>query len=426
MRGRRGSIQVIVHAARQLAVADFNFFRTPSSDPYCIVALGAQNFRTPTVYESLDPTWEHTGSLLIGSFLPSVILHLLGESEVHQFEEADAEDTLQFDVFDEDLMSGDDALGTCSLSLRDVFARPDEWFQFELKLSLAGNSSGGGALTVSVCWEPAPFLLPYVSRLVSVICFAASFALLFSAAQCRWQPPALEAGELRQPGVAAALLLGCGAMLLAAALHFVLAHSSGHGRTDDLTAAQDASQGLSDALLAYGVPGRRPTSASPTILVDARARGMMSYELSVSVTDQLTKIAHLPIVISAWWLPLKGMSLAALALLLQFSQALSLRIHAGQVLAITGVFAAALGTAIAMCAETGPAAKRQARKLKMLRHAAMTKSKENFPEGGARIMPSGVRRRDFVSSQFADCVEDLGQVCMLFGTCQLLGRRPQI
>mmetsp|Transcript_85641 Transcript_85641/g.223181 ORF Transcript_85641/g.223181 Transcript_85641/m.223181 type:complete len:254 (-) Transcript_85641:112-873(-) len=238
--------------------------------------------------------------------------------------------------------------------------------------------------------------------MTSVICLTVSFALLFLAAHCRWQHPALEVGALLQPGVAATLLLGCVVMLLAAILHFVMAHMLGHARIDDLAAAQDASQGLRDALSAHGMPGKQLASSSPTILVDARARGMMRYELSISVTDQLTKLAHLPIVVIAWLLPFGGLALAGVAMLLQLLQALSWRIYAGQVMAIAGVFVAVVGVALAVTAESGPRAKSQERQRNMKRHSMVTKSwAENFSEVGSTHTASGMRRRDFVKSRVA-------------------------
>jgi len=395
--GHRGNLQVIVHSARQLAPADFKLLKKPSSDPYCVCSLGAQSFRTPTINENLNPTWEHPGSIIMGSFLPASVLKLMGETQVSEHDDTQNLHLLRFEVFDEDLMSADDSLGHCSVDLTDVFSRQEEWIQFELKLRPVPGMPAGGCLIVSACWEPAPFLPTYVLRIVSAIVFAVAAATCFLASQCRWQSSAASP-LLSEPGVAAALLLASLTLILATAFHFVLAHAAARRPIDELAAEQSASQGLSDALSTYGVPGKAPTSDAPSLLsVKIHARGMMSYELGVSTTPDLFRALQLPLALLAWLLPIGGTALCGVAVLLQFVQRLPDWIYPGYVFGCFGFLAAASGLVLAVVVESGPRAEHFARKQKMKRHAALVRRKTiELSESNSVSTTQTMGRRSYV------------------------------
>lgn len=397
----RGCLQVLVHAARSLAPADFKLLKKPSSDPYCMVALGSKRFRTATVNENLNPVWEHAASMIVGTYLPHTILTLLGHQPGEPVD-PEALPKLEFTVFDEDAISADEQLGYALMDLTEAYAKPEEWLQVELKLRPAQGFASGGTLLVSVCWEPASFFPPYVARMLSVICFAAAFAMFFLAAFCRWQRPGGDNGALLQPGVAATLLLAAVVMLLAAAVHFVMAHTLGHVHIDELAAAQSASHDLSDALATCdAVAAPAASESAPLIVINAKARGMMTYELGVSVADGIFTSLQLPLVIIAMLLPVGGFALGALAISLQLVQHFSLRIFPGPIFGMVGLGAAAVGIAIVASAENRPRAQHKKREESVKRQSMLTrKSTANFSETSSNYS-TPVRRRDYLVQRVA-------------------------
>ena len=79
------SLNVTIHKAENLAIADFT-----SSDPYVVLLLDEKDIgRTPTVYRSLNPSWEAK------FVIPLTHIH----------------STLTFRIFDEDSGKNDDILG---------------------------------------------------------------------------------------------------------------------------------------------------------------------------------------------------------------------------------------------------------------------------------------------------------------------------
>ncbi|KAJ9459046.1 Reticulocyte-binding protein 2-like protein a [Diplonema papillatum] len=85
----QGVLRVTVVKAQDLEAADEGF--NPTSDPYVVVRVGAEEWRTKTVKESLDPVWDGDNS--------------------HCFMVYSPEQWLMLDVYDEDEGKTDDHIG---------------------------------------------------------------------------------------------------------------------------------------------------------------------------------------------------------------------------------------------------------------------------------------------------------------------------
>lgn len=349
----RGHFHLIVHAARGLPAADLHILKKSSSDPYCIVSFANQRFRTQTIYSNLNPVWEEAFSFQLGSFLPKTILWLFGDEHKEPCEDP----VLELSILDEDLITADDALGECRLEAHDILQEPERWHTYELAVTSGGSQCG--TITISVCWEPAPFLPPYATRMVSVIGYACSFVMFLLSANCAWQPGKLEDGAVKQPGVGATLLVGSGCMLLATCVQFVATHMDSNARIDDLVGSHSASRGLNDALQAHGLPrnsakAKSSSGGPPLLTVKLKASGLGSYELGIMPNVDITKHLHLPVIVINWLLPLGGVALSNIAMALQFWQERSWSIFPGQVFNIVALLSSAAGWAFAFMAETRP------------------------------------------------------------------------
>ena len=105
-------LEVCVVEARGLAAMD----RNGLSDPYCVLHCGAVECRTRTIFKSLNPKWGESFRFSVAS----------GQATV-----------LQLDLYDYDLLTGDDFLGTLSLGVDDLLHPQPE--------PGGGGRSGGGA-----------------------------------------------------------------------------------------------------------------------------------------------------------------------------------------------------------------------------------------------------------------------------------------
>ena len=104
-------LEVCVVEARGLAAMD----RNGLSDPYCVLHCGAVECRTRTIFKSLNPKWGESFRFSVAS----------GQATV-----------LQLDLYDYDLLTGDDFLGTLSLGVDDLLHPQPE--------PGGGGRSGGG------------------------------------------------------------------------------------------------------------------------------------------------------------------------------------------------------------------------------------------------------------------------------------------
>lgn len=122
----RGVLTVTLASASGLTASD----AWGTSDPYAMVRVGGCGHRSATVARSLTPTWDETFDLYVG---PDV-------------------GALTVDLFDADLMSADDALGSAVLPLADVVAGN---VSGEVTLPLkTGDGADAGTLTLSLSYAP--------------------------------------------------------------------------------------------------------------------------------------------------------------------------------------------------------------------------------------------------------------------------------
>ncbi len=100
-----GIVHVHVIECRNLVIKDIT-----TSDPYCILMIGAQSNKTKTVYKSLAPIYNE-----------------------HFTFSWDGCDTLLIDVFDKDKFTEDDHMGKLEVDMSPLLAKPDvvmeDWFQ---------------------------------------------------------------------------------------------------------------------------------------------------------------------------------------------------------------------------------------------------------------------------------------------------------
>merc|ERR1712002_726028 len=89
-----GVLQVTVVEATDLVNKDM----VGKSDPYVIVKFQDQEFRSPTVKNSLSPKWNFLSSFKVSS---------------------DETDCIHFDVYDDDVFKADEPQGSFSISIPD-------------------------------------------------------------------------------------------------------------------------------------------------------------------------------------------------------------------------------------------------------------------------------------------------------------------
>jgi len=123
------SLKVTVVGARGLRAADFCVVSKGKSDPYCVCEIPGKagtQFRTSTKHGTLEPVWNHQGSLC--PFVPG--------------------DSIRFTVLDEDWGKEDDFLGRATLSTSQFFPGG---FDTEVPLTLpSGGSAGFLHVTIEV------------------------------------------------------------------------------------------------------------------------------------------------------------------------------------------------------------------------------------------------------------------------------------
>lgn len=336
-----GFLHVIVHSGHGLPPSDYAIIAKPTSDPYCVVQLGTQSHRTPTVGKELSPTWEHHCHFRLAGAGKGFVRWASGTGGKIQ----SPPDKLEIAVYDEDTWTNDDFLGRASVDLRSVFDAPDRWLNKELQLTVAEKLTRGTHNTVSISlkWESAPPISSYALRVMGVICFAVSATMSFLAASCRWESAPGSDGAVKQPGVGAAMLLASIVLLMAMLIHLVLAHSRVGGLVELLEQLE---------MGPIPVDGNEvDTEATDIMKVFARPRTMANYEISIHPTADLSGI-NMPIMLVAWLLPIAGALLIALAMCLQALQASLLPIKAGQVLALIGILSVSLGYLCNLRAET--------------------------------------------------------------------------
>ncbi|KAF7232664.1 hypothetical protein EG68_10608, partial [Paragonimus skrjabini miyazakii] len=108
----QGILRIHVMGARRLKAGDKNIVGEGSSDPYCVIRMGARTFKTAVIQKTLDPEWnEHFETVV--------------DVQCGQF--------LEVEVYDKDQGNKDDALGTTAISLESVYelGELDTWTKLE-------------------------------------------------------------------------------------------------------------------------------------------------------------------------------------------------------------------------------------------------------------------------------------------------------
>jgi len=127
-----GMLEITTISGADLLAMDTNFFSKPSSDPYVEVRCGAQFFRSETKSADLNPIYNWMCRMFINS-------------SSHQ--------AVRIQVWDEDLASAPDLMGTFEASVAELIAWGDE----KRTISLAdekGVVGEAGTLTLCVHWRP--------------------------------------------------------------------------------------------------------------------------------------------------------------------------------------------------------------------------------------------------------------------------------
>eukprot|EP00092_Neocalanus_flemingeri_P025254 GFUD01027386.1.p1 GENE.GFUD01027386.1~~GFUD01027386.1.p1 ORF type:complete len:4003 (+),score=946.67 GFUD01027386.1:1015-12009(+) len=112
-----GMLHIDLLAARNLAKADM----IGKSDPYAVLKLGDQSFKTDTVKNSQNPEWNFGADFVVDSNTPSDIA---------------------LNIFDQDKFGKDKSLGTAGLSVSDLIDRSDDPDAAATWVPLTGVKSG--------------------------------------------------------------------------------------------------------------------------------------------------------------------------------------------------------------------------------------------------------------------------------------------
>merc|ERR1712115_476223 len=107
-------LQVTVVEAADLVNKD----KIGKSDPYVVVKFQDQEFRSPTVKNSLSPKWNFLSSFKVS---------------------ADETDSIYFDVYDDDVLKADEPQGSFSISIPDAFDEDTNTKWFDLKDCKSGK-----------------------------------------------------------------------------------------------------------------------------------------------------------------------------------------------------------------------------------------------------------------------------------------------
>ncbi|KAL5962341.1 Extended synaptotagmin-2 [Taenia solium] len=98
----QGAIRVEVISASDLVATDVNPVGKSSSDPYCVVRVGAEKFVTKVLNRTLNPTWNEC--------FEAVVDQKMGQSVI-------------IEVWDKDASSKDDELGLTTIPIEEVYLR---------------------------------------------------------------------------------------------------------------------------------------------------------------------------------------------------------------------------------------------------------------------------------------------------------------
>ena len=126
----RGVLTVTLASADGLTAAD----AWGTSDPYAVVSVGACGHKSATVARSLTPEWAETFDLYVAP------------------EGVPGADKLRVELWDSDLLSKDDALGTGELALTDIIAHCAQGES--VTLPLTGEKGDAGTVSLTLSYKP--------------------------------------------------------------------------------------------------------------------------------------------------------------------------------------------------------------------------------------------------------------------------------
>uniref|UniRef100_A0A1E1XM43 Putative ca2+-dependent phospholipid-binding protein synaptotagmin n=1 Tax=Amblyomma sculptum TaxID=1581419 RepID=A0A1E1XM43_AMBSC len=112
-----GVLRIEVVAAKDLIKADVGMLGLGKSDPYAIITIGAHEFRTQVIPNTVNPKWNY--------YCETVVYQIPGAS-------------LDIEVMDEDQSSKDDFLGRVSVAVSDIESQG----QADMWLTLKDTKSG--------------------------------------------------------------------------------------------------------------------------------------------------------------------------------------------------------------------------------------------------------------------------------------------
>ncbi|XP_070536407.1 extended synaptotagmin-2-like isoform X3 [Ptychodera flava] len=108
----KGVLRIGVEEAKNLMKKDIAVFSKGSSDPYCILHVGGQKFKTETISSTVNPKWE--------KYFEAIVDEPLGQ-------------VVDIELWDEDKGSKDESLGVLSVDIEDIVTKGyiDTWLPLE-------------------------------------------------------------------------------------------------------------------------------------------------------------------------------------------------------------------------------------------------------------------------------------------------------
>jgi len=202
-----------------LPIASSNKRKTGNSDPYCLVHVGSQILRTPTIQNNCSPKWPADGSIA-------------------DFFVYNVRQPVEFEVYDDDFgLTRDDLLGKVAADVRTLVQSNDH----TLRLKLDGNTSD-----TEPSESPSPSLKPQPQKSKGVMSFVKSFGSSKSEKSVKAEDRPTLSLETTYLNVV-------------------------EGSKEQLARTRSADRGPNEALLTVSVYGMRPVGVQAK---DADAKGM--------------------------------------------------------------------------------------------------------------------------------------------------------
>jgi len=125
-----GVLRVLLKSGKGLRAEDFSFTGQRTSDPYVVIEVGQETWKSPVLHKTTNPTWIH--------------------ENVQDFFVYETEQKANFNVFDEDRFNADDLLGCARNISIEHFAKGGQ--VMEESLPLLFEEEPAGTLDISTRW----------------------------------------------------------------------------------------------------------------------------------------------------------------------------------------------------------------------------------------------------------------------------------